>query len=50
MNNDLENAINNFDHVVEYLISNPQDEINIQELMRDYNILRQELSKLLVDK
>lgn len=52
MTDDLEKAINNFDKIVNYLISSPPEDLNLNlnELMRDYNIIRQELSKSLVEK
>ena len=52
MNDDLQKAIDNFDAVIHYLISNPPEDfnINLNELMKDYNLIRQELSKTLVDK
>ncbi len=47
MKRDLERAINNIEKVIERFIDNPPDGYDINTLVKDYNVIRQEIVKIL---
>ncbi len=49
-NTKLITAISNFEKLIVYLIDSPPPNININDLVRDYNTIKQELNKILVNK
>lgn len=50
MKRDLFVAIQNLEEVIGKLVSNPPVGININALIRDYNTIRAELNKVLIEK
>lgn len=47
---DLYMAVQRIEAVIESLINNPPANVNINDLMRDYNMIRSELNKILLEK
>ena len=50
MDNDLQQAINNIDKLIEQLINEPFEGLDINQLLRDYNVVRRAIAEKMVDK
>jgi len=47
MKRDIERAINNIEKVIEHYIDNPPEGYDVNSLVKDYNVIRQEIVKIL---
>ena len=50
MTADLQQAIMNIEKVITQLINNPPEDLNIKEIITDWNTLRRALAEKMVDK
>jgi hypothetical protein len=50
MDNDLQQAINNIEKLIEQLINEPPEGLDINQLVRDYNVVRRAVAGKLVNK
>lgn len=48
MKNDLQQAINNIEQLIEQLINEPLEGVDVNQLVRDYNVIRRAVTKVLV--
>ena len=47
MKRDLQRAIDNIEKVIERFINDPPEGYDVNSLVRDYNVIRQEIVKIL---
>jgi len=50
MDNDLQQAINNIEQLITKLINEPPEGLDINQLVRDYNVVRRAVTEKLVNK